>query len=525
MKTMVERQEIIHMYRVQKMSRRGIAGVLHCNRKTVNKIIREYEDAISGSNPDESLDDVLTLRPAYDSSSRTFRRLTKAMRDVIDGCLEVNRVRRATGMGKQQMRKCDIHAELEKKGYQISYPTVCNYIREKLKPAKPSEAFIRQAYEPGFGVEFDWGEVKLYIGSELVRFQMAVFTFQASNARRAYLFRHQNSLAFMESHRNFFRDSGGVPQQMVYDNMRVAVKEFAGLEKKPTEALLRMSAFYRFDFRFCNPRSGWEKGHVERSVEYVRRKAFCVKDRFSSVDEAQTHLTAWCERDALRSDSLATANKKELYRADLDALQKLSGDMGCFEMADYSVDKWATVCLRNVHYSVPDRLVGKKVSVKLYSEKIVVFHDGKKVARHERSYAAGDWRVSLDHYLSTLQRKPGALKGSVALMQAPLEIKDIFEKHFSSDAKGFVSLLVYASDNNFSHEDIVQAYRAAKDSGARKISADHIKAMLHGDTDTGTQEEPRENSQTEDIERGADQQLNSITMMVSGLPEYTIATA
>lgn len=41
MKTMVERQEIIHMYRVQKMSRRGIAGVLHCNRKTVNKIIRE----------------------------------------------------------------------------------------------------------------------------------------------------------------------------------------------------------------------------------------------------------------------------------------------------------------------------------------------------------------------------------------------------------------------------------------------------------------------------------------------------
>ena len=31
-------------------------------------------------------------------------------------------------------------------------------------------------------------------------------TFGHSNGRYAYLFRHQNTLAFMESHRNFFRE-------------------------------------------------------------------------------------------------------------------------------------------------------------------------------------------------------------------------------------------------------------------------------------------------------------------------------
>ena len=31
-----------------------------------------------------------------------------------------------------------------------------------------------------------------------------------------------------------------------------------------------MQAFYGFDYRFCNARAGWEKGHVERSVDYVR---------------------------------------------------------------------------------------------------------------------------------------------------------------------------------------------------------------------------------------------------------------
>lgn len=136
------------------------------------------------------------------------------------------------------------------------------------------KSFLRDDYIPGNVVEFDWGEVYLFIDGIKTKFYLAVFTLAHSNGRYAYLFRHQNMLAFMESHRNFFRDINGVPAMMVYDNMRVAIKEFVGNgEKKPTESLLRMSNFYCFSFRFCNVRAGWEKGHVERSVEYVRRKA------------------------------------------------------------------------------------------------------------------------------------------------------------------------------------------------------------------------------------------------------------
>jgi transposase len=55
---------------------------------------------------------------------------------------------------------------------------------------------------------------------------------------------------------------------MVYDNMKVAVI-LKPDGKKPTETLLRMCAFYGFGYRFCSARAGWEKGHVERSVDYV----------------------------------------------------------------------------------------------------------------------------------------------------------------------------------------------------------------------------------------------------------------
>ena len=98
----------------------------------------------------------------------------------------------------------------------------------------------------------------------------------------------------MGSHRDFFRDVHGVPAMMVYDNMRVAVKNFVGGDKKPTEALMKMSGFYCFEYRFCNIRAGWEKGHVERSVEYVRRKTFYLTDHFSDIRSAQEHLNRVC---------------------------------------------------------------------------------------------------------------------------------------------------------------------------------------------------------------------------------------
>ena len=42
--------------------------------------------------------------------------------------------------------------------------------------------------------------------------------------------------------------------------------------------------------------------------------------------------------------------------------------------------------MKNVHYSVPDSLVGEKVHVKVYSEKIVILYGKEKVASHQQSY-------------------------------------------------------------------------------------------------------------------------------------------
>ncbi|WP_427339587.1 hypothetical protein [Caloranaerobacter sp. DY30410] len=45
-----------------------------------------------------------------------------------------------------------------------------------------------------------------------------------------------------------------------------------------------------FRHRFCNARSGNEKGYVERGVEYIRRKVFSREEAFGSIEEANKYL-------------------------------------------------------------------------------------------------------------------------------------------------------------------------------------------------------------------------------------------
>ena len=369
---------------------------------------------------------------------------------------------------------------------------------------------------------FDWGEVLLFIDGVKTKFYLAVFTFGHSNGRYAYLFRHQNTLAFMESHRNFFRDIHGVPAMMVYDNMRVAVKSFVGGDKKPTEALMKMSGFYCFEYRFCNVRAGWEKGHVERSVEYVRRKAFCLTDHFGDIHSAQEHLNRVCMQVNNEQGSLSTAEKTSRLEADLSSLKPFPGNLGCFEVYEYIVDKWSTISMKNVHYSVPDSLVGEKVHVKVYSEKIVILYGKEKVASHQRSYCGGDWCIKLEHYLRTLSRKPGALPHSVVWQRAPEELRRLYDIHFKEDNRTFVLLLDYARKNGFSGTDIVTACKELTGRGVRKISPDQVKAMLHGSVQGETEETmepPVLPAQQENIEREAVDMLEGITALMTGYNE------
>ena len=119
-----------------------------------------------------------------------------------------------------------------------------------------------------------------------------------------------------------------------------AVASFTGNEKEPTQSLLRMTAFYGFKYRFCNVRRGNEKGHVERTVEVLRRKAFCIKDTFDTIEQATEHLHKTCRKQNASEDI------KPKLEEDLRSLLPYTTPMGCYERRELKV-QWSTILDNN----------------------------------------------------------------------------------------------------------------------------------------------------------------------------------
>jgi len=471
---------ILHKYR-DCYSERRIARELRINRETVRRYLAEYsrarEQLTDDTQADETLIEEIVKIPKYDSSNRSNKKFINEISQEVDRLLEANEEKRNRGLHKQVMKKIDILEHLQEMGYDIGYTTVCNQINKKLINRK--EAFIRQIYNPGNICEFDWGEVKLEIGGKWQTLYMAVFTPAFSNYRYAVLFHRQDTAAFLHAHVLFFEHVGGVFHTMVYDNMRVAIRRFVGpSEKEPTEALLKLSTYYQFHFRFCNIASGNEKGHVERSVEFVRRKAFSNHDRFPTLEAANARLAGTCSRLNTRFNRDNQGKRSiDVLEVEKTQLAPVPPGFDCGQMEQCKVDKYSVITYATNRYSVPDHLVGKMVDVKVYPEELHCYHENQKIYTHERQYTRHGWYINLDHYLYTLKRKPGALAGSQALASAPEKVKQIFSEYFKDTPKDFVELLIFLQDHNYGFDKAVETINRLKQISAHDISLDKIKAL------------------------------------------------
>ncbi|HET8855761.1 MAG TPA: IS21 family transposase [Salinimicrobium sp.] len=507
---MYTKQEIILKSFREGKSQRAISRELGINRKTVKKYIEEYEAWLSGKSPEDTpLNGYLSSPIRYDASNRSKVRLTEEVKKAIDQLLDQNEIKRQQGLRKQLLKKCDILENLHEQGYQIGYTTVCNYINTRKDKGKPKEAFIRQQYDPGSVCEFDWGEIKLLIDGVQGKYYLAVFTSAYSNYRFSLLFSRQDTLAFMEAHTAFFAKTTGVHHQMVYDNMRVAIARFTGSnEKEPTQALLQLRGHYHFTHRFCNIYRGNEKGHVERSVEYVRRKSFGLKSEFKTLQQANIWLEKKVDQLNQTRQQLTGKTAMELFLKEKEKLKPAPAKMLCSEQVQLRVDKYATISYKTNRYSVPDHLVGAFIDVKVMSEELHLFEDQKRIGIHSRSYGKHQWIIKVDHYLETFKRKPGALAGSRALASSGY-LKELFTAHFKDHPRDFIDLLSYCKENKIADQKLQNTVEKLYKSGVRQLTGAKIQVLLGNKTEHTV---PYSWTQTTQM---AKSQLNQISALIN----------
>ena len=451
MKNIMDKHAIIKL-KMEGYSNRKVAIMLSINRKTVARYWNEYvkcKVALEHATKQEvvQIQEQMCAEPKYTSTNRKKRKFTKEMDLFIDAVLEEESEKcKLFGTHKQQLTQVQIYEMMVDAGFEISRSTVVAQIKEKR--AKVKECFIRQDYDFGDRLEYDFGEVKLILNGQLGTYYLAVLSSPASNFRWAYLYKSQKQEVFMDSHVRFFEMIGGVHKEVVYDNMRNVVTKFIGRHEKELNAnLVKLSMYYEFAINVTNCFSGNEKGHVEGSVKYIRNKVFARHYQFKDFEEASTFLQA--ELLKLNEGSQINQEKHHLIEA------KPPLELATCHQA--KVNKYSFIRVENGFYSVPEYLVGKILDVKVYYNRIQIYNELTYICEHKKTDGMNVISIDIHHYLQTFMKKPGAIKNSLALKSIPM-LKSIYDTYFTKESRKFIELL--QENKDLPIDEVIEILRA-----------------------------------------------------------------
>jgi hypothetical protein len=158
---------------------------------------------------------------------------------------------------------------------------------------------------------------------------------------------------------------------------------------------------------------------VEGEIGRFRRNFLVPVPRVASLADLNARLAEDDLKDAGRHIEFRRNTVAADFAAEAPLLRPLPADGFDTGTALWpKADRFARVSVGKCRYSVPARLIGTAVRVRLTANELHVFDGPATVAVHPRLVASGDEHLVLDHYLEILARKPGALPGSVPLAQA-----------------------------------------------------------------------------------------------------------
>jgi len=304
--------------------------------------------------------------------------------------------------------------------HSIGKSTVRRYVsrRKRELGLKAGEVYVPQSYDWGVEGQVDWYEAVAELGGE--RQKVQVFTMRSMAGGGAFhrAYPKPTQQAFFEAHEFAFDYFGGVFHKLRYDNLGLAVKKILrGYQRKQTTKFIGFRSHWGFASEFCNPSRGNEKGGVESEVGYFRRNHLTPIPKIKDWQELNRYLLECCRRDETRrvgDRELDVGTTMQIERQHLLPLGSEGFDIE--ETFFPVVDKKGCVRVSTNWYSTPVRR-GQRVQAKLKPLRVEVWHEGRLVAQHERSYSRGQQILDLEHYLDVLERKPGALAGSTPLAQ------------------------------------------------------------------------------------------------------------
>jgi len=394
------------------------------------------------------------------------------------------------GRSRKQRRSLkQLHLDLSALGYTGSYDRVTAFARQwrqaqqELARTAGRGAFVPLVFDAGEAFQFDWSEDWAVIANERVKLQVAHFKLSHSRAFILRAYPLQTHEMLFDAHNHAFEVLGGVPRRGIYDNMKTAVDRVRpGKQRDVNARFSAMVSYFLFEAEFCNPASGWEKGQIEKNVQDSRHRLWHQAPGFDSLDAVNEWLQSRCVElwHEIRHPELPQLTVAEVWAQEQCQLMPSPRPFDGFIEHSKPVSPTCLIHFERCRYSVPASYANRRISLRVYANRLVFAAEGQVIAEHprviNRNHSVGrtiyDWR----HYLSVLQRKPGALRNGAPFQELPeafRQLQSILLKHTGGDRE-MVEILALVLYHDQRH--VVSAVEQALAAGVP--SKQHVLNLL-----------------------------------------------
>lgn len=267
---------------------------------------------------------------------------------------------------------------------------------------------VRIAHTPGHTMQVDWAGSKMYVTDPITKKRSKVSIFVASLPYSGLVFAHgfanEKQPCWLEGHRLAFAYFGGVTSVIVPDNASTASNQISRTERTRhvNQRYEEFLEFYQTAALPTNPVRPKEKGNVESGVKVATN--WCIKKLSTTVFADLDELNAAVARE------IEMINNRRPFRNQALSRRDIFDQFEACELAPLPATEWVDVIwkqskvapdwhitIETVKYSVPYRLVGTTVTVRIRGNTLDVFANNELVATHKVSQQRGAYVTDLAH--------------------------------------------------------------------------------------------------------------------------------
>jgi transposase len=284
--------------------------------------------------------------------------------------------------------------------YRGSYSAVRRFVHQ-LRPPSP-DVVVRLETPPGLQAQVDFGGAGRMKDAAGKLRSAYCFVMTLSSSRHQYVefVCDQRMETWIGCHRRAFASFGGVPKELVIDNLRAAMLRASLDDPQLSEPYRRLAQHYGCLIHPCRVRTPEHKGKVENGVHYVQRN-FLASEQPQSVAEANRAVRVWvAEVAGLRRHGTTQAAPLTRFREEeREALLPLpEAPFLLREVRLVKLHRDCHVQVEGSYYSAPFAYVGQRLEAHLWEHTVQLYAGSRLLVTHPRAKQPGQRLTRAEHY-------------------------------------------------------------------------------------------------------------------------------